>query len=84
MYYNITNTKCEKLFGIRIDYKVNFNTHTDEICRKAGKKVSASKVTSHMDLSKRRVLVHSIFLSHFSIWSLVWMCYNMKFSIITP
>ena len=28
--YNIKNSKCEKLLGIKIDNKLNFNAHVDE------------------------------------------------------
>ena len=38
--YNIKSSKCEKLFDIRIDNKLNFNTHIDEIYRKAGQKLN--------------------------------------------
>ena len=34
----ITNSKCEKLLGIKIDRKLTFYTHIDEICKKAGQK----------------------------------------------
>ena len=51
--YNIKSSKCEKLLGIKIDNKLNFNTHVDEICKKAGQKLNAlSRVTPYMDLSK--------------------------------
>ena len=44
--YNIKSSKCEKLLGIKIDNKLNFNTHVDEICKKAGRKLNAlSRVT---------------------------------------
>ena len=32
----ITNSKSQKLLTIKIDYKLTFNTHIDEICQKAG------------------------------------------------
>ena len=55
--YNIKNSKCEKLLGIKIDNKLNFNTHVDEICTKAGQKLNAlSRVAPYMHLSKRRIL----------------------------
>ena len=44
--YNIKSSKCEKLLGIKIDTKLNFNTHVDEKCKKAGQKLNAlSRVT---------------------------------------
>ena len=37
----ITNSKCEKLLGIKIDHKLTFNAHIDEICKKVGQKINA-------------------------------------------
>ena len=39
--YNIKRSTCETLkkkknLGIKIDNKLNFNTHVDEICKKTG------------------------------------------------
>ena len=44
--YNIKSSKREKLLGIKIDNKLNFKTHVDEICKKAAQKLNAlSRVT---------------------------------------
>ena len=75
--YNIKSSKCEKLLGIKIDNKLNFNTHVDEICKKAGQKLNAlSRVTPYMDLSKRRILLNAFFISQFSYCPLVWMFHS--------
>ena len=51
--YNIKSSKYEKLLGIKIDNKLNLNTHVDKIGKKAGQKLNAlSRVTCYMDLSK--------------------------------
>ena len=34
----ITNSKYEKLLGIKIDHRLTFSAHIDEICKKAGQK----------------------------------------------
>ena len=45
--YNIKISKCERLLGIKIDKKTNFNIHFDEMCKKAGEKLNVlSEVTS--------------------------------------
>ena len=36
----ITNSKCQKLLGIKTDYKLTFNAHIDDICKKAGQKLN--------------------------------------------
>ena len=65
--YNIKSSKCEKLLGIKIDNKLNFNTQVDEICKKAGQKLNKlSRATPYMDLSKRRILSNGFFISQFS------------------
>ena len=34
--YNKTNSKCENHLGNKIDHRLNFNTHIDEIRERAG------------------------------------------------
>ena len=69
--YNIKSSKCEKHLGNKIDNKLNFDTHVDEICTKAGQKLNAlSRVTPYIDLSKRRILLNAFCISY---CSLVWM-----------
>ena len=76
--YNIKSSKSKKLLGIKIDNKLNFNTHFDEICKKAGQKLNALvRVTPSMDLSKRRILLNAFFISQFSYCPLVWMFHSL-------
>ena len=57
--YNIKGSKCEKLLGIKI-IKLNFNTHVDEVCMKAGQQLNLlSRVTTYMDLSKLLILLNA-------------------------
>ena len=71
--YNIKSSKCEKILGIKIANKLNFNTHVDEICKKAGHKLNAlSRVTLYMSFSKQRILLnafsfHNSVIIHFSL-----------------
>ena len=46
----IKNSKCEKLFGIKIDNKQNFDTYVKGLCKKANDKLRA---TPYMFLEKR-------------------------------
>ena len=51
--YNIKSSKCEKFLGIKMDKKLNLNTHVAEICKKAGQKLNAlSRFIPYMDLPK--------------------------------
>ena len=43
------NSKCEKSLGVKFDYKLTFNAHIDEICKKAGLKLNAlSRIAPYM------------------------------------
>ena len=62
--YNIKSSKCGKLLVIKMNNKLNFNTHVDEICKKAGQKLNVlSRVTPYMNLPKRRILLNAFFIS---------------------
>ena len=55
--FDIKNTNCEKLLGIKVDGRLNFNTHLDGIIKKASHKINAlSRITPFMNISKRRIL----------------------------
>ena len=73
----IDNSKCENLLGVKFDYKLTFNAHIDDICKKAGPKLNAlSRIEPYMDFNKKRLLVNAFFMSHFSYCPLIWMCHN--------
>ena len=46
----IKNSTCEKLFGVKIDNKHNFDTYVKGVCKKANNKLRA---TPYMFLEKR-------------------------------
>ena len=73
----IENSNCERLLGVKIDSKLNFKEHLDEIIKKASRKIIAlSCITPYMDIAKRRLLMNSFFTSQFNYCSLVWMCHH--------
>ena len=58
------NSKCEKLLGVKFDYKLTFNAHIDDICKKAALKLNAlSRIAPYMDFNKKRLLVNEFFMS---------------------
>ena len=68
------NSEYEKLLGIKIDTKLNFNEHLNNIISKASHKVNAfSRVARYMSLSKKKIL---IFNSQFSYCPLIWMFHS--------
>ena len=59
---NIKNSTSEKLLGIKVGNKFNFNEHLDGIIKKVIRKVSAlSSIFPFIDLTKRRFLMNSFF-----------------------
>ena len=56
----IKNSKFEKLLGIKLDSKLNFNSHIHDICKKVGHKINViSSITPYMLFSKRCLLVNA-------------------------
>ena len=65
------------MLGIKLDSKLNFNSHVHDIGQKAGQKLNAiSGVTPYMDFAERRLLVNAFFYPQFNYCQLVWMCHN--------
>ena len=50
----IRNSSCEKLLGVFFDSKLTFQSHIDNICKKASQKLNAiSRITPYMDFNKK-------------------------------
>ena len=51
----IYKSDIEKLFGLKFDKKLTFDDHISDICKKAGRKISAlARVTRHMTWELRK------------------------------
>ena len=75
--FEIKNTNCEKLLGIKVDSRLNFNEHLDDIIKKASRKINAlSRIIPFMNISKSRILMNSFFNSQFNYCPLVWMFHS--------
>ena len=73
----INNSEFEKLLGIKVHTKLNFNEHLNDIISKASRKVNAlSRVVPYMSLSKKVILMNSFFNSQFSYSPLIWMFHS--------
>ena len=73
----IESSKHEKLLGIKIDNKLNFNLHVESLCKNASSKMHAlARVTPYMNLPKKRMLLNAFFKSQFNYCPLVWMCHS--------
>ena len=57
----IKNSKFEKLLGIKLDSKLNFNSHIHDICQKAGQKLNAiSRTTPYTDFASKCIFLFTI------------------------
>ena len=72
--FDITNSKSEKLLGIKFDHKISLDDHISKLCKKASTKMHAlSRVASYINISKRRIFINAFFKSQCSYCPLVWM-----------
>ena len=75
----VTNSKCEKLLGIKIDNKLSFEPHVDSLCRKASQKLNAlSRIVSSITFEQRKIILNSFIISQFSYCPLIWMFHSRK------
>ena len=73
----IDKSDTEKLLGVKFDKKLTFDDHISDICKKAGRKISAlARVTPYMGIAKKRILMNAFFISQFSYCPPVWMCHS--------
>ena len=67
----IKASDCEKLLGLKIDYKLNFDNHVNSLCKKASNKLRAlATATPYMNIEKRKLLMnsfsmHNLIIAHF-------------------
>ena len=76
-----TNTSGEKfkseetvkLLGIHLDFKLNFEQHISELCRKAAPQLNVLKgIKRFIGFDEKKILVQSFVYSNFDYCSLVW------------
>ena len=66
-WFKLDKSDIEKLLVVQFDYKLTFDDHTSDICKKTGRKISAlARVTPYIGIAKKR-----IFMNAFSLRSLV-------------
>ena len=62
----VSNSKYEKLLGVKIDHELNFNEHVSSLCKKASQKLNAlSRIASSMTFGQRRLILNSFITSQF-------------------
>ena len=75
--FQIFNSKCKKLLGIKIDDSLSFTEHVGELCNKASQTLHAlPRVATFMNTEKRWIIMKAFINSPFSYCPLVWMFHS--------
>ena len=84
IWINVGNTKVwernsETILGIQIERNLKFDKHVMELCKRAGKKLSAlTRLAKILPFHRTRMLIKSFFDSQFSYCPLIWMFVNHR------
>ena len=63
----------KKLLGVTLDYKLNFDPHIWNLCKKAATQINVLKrLKTFTGLKEKQILVQSIVHSNFSYCPLAW------------
>ena len=75
----VSNSKYEKLLGVKVDNELNFNEHISSLCKKANQKLNTlSCIASCMTFDQTRLILNSFITSHVSNCPIVWMFHSRK------
>ena len=73
----IEQSDKEKLLGITLDKKLNFNYHVADICKKAVQKLHAlARVAKFMDQEKLKTVMNAFILFQFNYCPIIWMLHD--------
>ena len=73
----VTESVEEKLLGVTLDKTLDFKSHDNVICKKAGQKLHAlARISSYMNVEKLRIMMNTFVMSQFSYCTLVWMFHD--------
>ena len=62
------------LLGVKIDKQLKFESHTDEVCRKASYKLHAlRRIRKYLTVEKAKLLANAFINSQFTYAPLIWM-----------
>ena len=75
----IENTKNEKLLSIKIDSKLSYDKHIQQICsRKSAKLKAFARIAPFRNITKTKILMNAFFNAKFSYCPLTWMFQRRK------
>ena len=70
---SIQSEESATLLGVTLDYKLNFDPHISNICKKAASQLNVLKrLKSFIDFVEKEILVQSFVYSNFNRCPLVW------------
>ena len=71
--HSIKSEETVKLLGVTLDYKLNFDPHISNLCKKAAAQLNVLKrLKSFIGFAEKDVLVQSFVYSNFNYFPLVW------------
>ena len=76
----IWESRKEKLLGVTVDRGLTFKDHIENLCKKAGAKVTAlARLVKIVSREKKKILMAAFIESQFCYCPLVWMfCHSRK------
>ena len=75
----IDSSNKQKLLGVLIDNKLSFDQHVSNLCIKANQKLHAlSRISSFMNIEKRKSIMNAFIASQFGYCPLVWMFHSRE------
>ena len=73
----IGNSESQKLLGVIVDRKLTFESHVSNLCKTTSNKIHAlARISSLMDLNKRKLLINAFIKAQFGYCPLVWMMHK--------
>ena len=71
----IKTSTCENLLGVKIDYKLTFDNHVANLCKKANNRLRAL-ARATMAIEKGKPLMNSFFNAKLNYCPLIWMLHS--------
>ena len=76
---SIESNKENVLLGKTIDHELKFNRHVNYMYKKTGKKLNALvRITSFMDVKKKRSIMKTFIALQFGNWPVIWMLHSRE------
>ena len=74
---SIESVDQQELLGVLIDSNLSFESHINNICKRASQKLNAlARISRFMDIPKRKMIMKSFITSQFGYCPLIWMFHS--------